>query len=183
MIILGLDLALRRTGYALISAPRHPGGVATVDCSGVIDTKQLPHDHALAHIAACLAHNVFQLAAIDRCYVEVPGRMNYQRSRSMQTVIALSEAKGAVLAACALDGIPVEEIDQAWVKSCFGTDRASKETIKWALLNLTKAGLLAGFTVPLRPRGGDDEDRIDAVAVAVAGYRKLYQPVEYSRTR
>jgi crossover junction endodeoxyribonuclease RuvC len=169
MRILGLDLALRRTGYAVVTGD--DGDDATLVGWGVIDTADKPHELALAHIACCLDQLLARYQP-DAVYVEVPGRMNYHRSRSQGTVIALSEAKGVALAACALRGSRVREISQALVKSCFAsTELASKESVQRGLAYLAQAGRLKGYETPRRPRGGVDADRADAVAVAVAGLR------------
>jgi crossover junction endodeoxyribonuclease RuvC len=173
MRILGLDLALRRTGYALVAGN---GSDDTLVGWGVIDTADKPHDVALAHIACCLDQVLAQYQP-DAVYIEVPGRMNYNRSRSQQTVIALSEAKGVALAACAIRGIKVREISQSLVKSCFAaTELASKASVQRGLELLALGGWLKGYQTPRRPRGGVDEDKADAVAVAIAGLRHEAMP-------
>src|SRR5579885_1096533 len=142
MRVLGVDLALRRSGYAIVDGDVN---VATFVESGVIETGTKPHDIALAHITECL-RQVIARTRPDIVYIEVPGAMNTVKGRSIQTVVALAEAKGAVLGMCATVGVPSRTLSQSLAKAAItGLDMASKENVQAGLERLAAAGLLVNY--------------------------------------
>lgn len=167
MIALAVDLALRRSGYAVLDGDHDEAKVLGY---GVIAGKG-EHDQALAAIALGIdALLVTHAPAI--VFIEVPGMMNYNRERKLSTVVALAEAKGVALAAAALRGVPTRQVNQEDVKQAIGgTRKAAKTIVHQALANLALAGHLKDYNVPRLPRGGVDEDIADAVAIGVAGLR------------
>jgi Holliday junction resolvasome RuvABC endonuclease subunit len=178
MKVLGLDVALRRTGWALIDGDLH--GVQLVE-RGVIDAKG-EQPEALAYLLN-RAGNVMARLQPDVVYVEVPGRMNKHMGRTVATIVALARAAGAVLIAAFECKVRAVEIEQNTVKLMLGRyARRSKEGMHAVLGYLASAGILRGYSTPRRPRGGVDTDQDDALCIALAGLTlELHPAALYDR--
>ncbi|MBX7481571.1 crossover junction endodeoxyribonuclease RuvC [Qipengyuania qiaonensis] len=149
MLILGLDPSLSCTGWGLIRAegPR----IAHV-ANG-----QVPTD-AKAPMAVRLA--VLQAALSEVIVVHQPDRAAAEEiflNKNPQSTLKLAQARGAVLAACGIAGLTVNEHAARLVKKAVvGTGSADKRQIE-AMLKM----LLPGAPV-------SGADAADALAVAIA---------------
>jgi crossover junction endodeoxyribonuclease RuvC len=168
MRVLGVDLALRRTGWAVVEGT---AAQSRLVARGVIVTTGDDHPTALHKIGAAITTIIREQKPTQVC-VEEPGRMNKAYGRSKETTTTLAKALGVVLACCHALGVRVEEVPQSKAKGeLTGNDYASKEAVHTALSYLALGGVLEGYTTPRRPKGGVDEDMDDAVAVALVGVR------------
>ncbi|MEM9086197.1 MAG: crossover junction endodeoxyribonuclease RuvC [Pseudomonadota bacterium] len=149
MIILGLDPSLSCTGWGLVRAE---GSRLSHLANGQIptDPKQ-PIAQRLALIHAGIAEIVAQHSpdrgACEEVFV----------NKNAQSTLKLSQARGAVLAACGAAGLPVTEHAARKVKqSVVGTGSADKNQISAMLKVLLPGAEIAG------------SDAADALAVAIA---------------
>jgi Holliday junction resolvasome RuvABC endonuclease subunit len=170
MRVLGLDCALRRTGWAALDGTHI---TADVCGQGVIETTGLSHALALRELGREVARLCAQFTPAVAA-IETPGGADRNRQRKLETVIALAEARGVALAAVAAAGVRDMLVDQAAVKEAVATRYAGKAEIQQALRHLAAGGALRQYTPLLRPRGGVDADAADAVAIAFVGLRRLW---------
>jgi crossover junction endodeoxyribonuclease RuvC len=134
-LVLGIDPSLRGTGLALVDfqAGRSP---VLLHCS----TVRVPGSRPMA----------VALAEIHRAVVEVVGRGGRVRHvaleqtiyvQNFQTAQILGAARGAAIAAAALQGLPVFEYPPLRVKQAVvGSGRASKEQLSRTVMSLLGHG-------------------------------------------
>lgn len=148
MLILGLDPGLRNTGFGLIESVgnrlRHvEDGVITTD-----DAESVAVRLAFLHraLAALLARAAPDEAAVEETYV----------NRNPTSTLRLGQARGVVLLAPALAGIPVAEYGAMAVKqSVVGYGHAEKDQVGVMVRRLLPAATLKRA------------DAADALAVAI----------------
>lgn len=149
MLILGLDPSLSCTGWGLI---RSAGSRLSHVAHGQVPTnpkapmaERLNHLHAA--IAAVIAAHAPDRAAVEEVFV----------NKNPQSTLKLSQARGAVLAACGQASLPVSEHATRLVKKAVvGTGSAEKAQVQ-AMLKV----LLPGVAI-------SGADAADALAVAIA---------------
>jgi crossover junction endodeoxyribonuclease RuvC len=149
MLILGLDPSLSCTGWGLI---RSEGSRLSHVAHGQVPTnpkapmaERLNHLHAA--IAAVIAAHAPDRAAVEEVFV----------NKNAQSTLKLSQARGAVLAACGQASLPVSERATRLVKKAVvGTGSAEKAQVQ-AMLKV----LLPGVAI-------SGADAADALAVAIA---------------
>ncbi len=147
MILLGLDPGLRCTGWGVIAVDgnrlRHLAhGVIATDADTAVSERLRALHHALAALIA--AHAPAE-AAVEETYV----------NRNGQATLKLGYARGVVLLAPALAGIPVHEYGAKTVKrSVVGTGGAEKAQV-------------ADMVRRLLPGAAPRADAADALAVAI----------------
>jgi len=159
LIILGIDPAIRTTGYGVIEIDaQHHGRI--LDC-GIIENKaKLSHTECLRRLSGGIRELVgkYQLesAAIEEPFV----------GRNSKTAIILGMARGAILAALAENGIPVASYTPATAKkAAVGIGQAEKEQV--AVMMAAEFGIELA-DIPL--------DATDALAIAVCHAQKLANP-------
>ncbi len=146
--ILGIDPSLRATGLAVIETT---GARATVTRRATVRIPAAwPHSRALLRlrqaVEACLAEETPAAAAIESPFF----------SRNARTALALGEARGVIIAACAAAGVPVFEYAPRAVKRAVtGRGAAPKEQVQRMIRALT------GY------EGEATEDETDAIAAAL----------------
>lgn len=149
MIILGLDPSLSCTGWGVIRAE---GSRIAHIANGEIKTD------AKAPIAERLHHLHDVIRAVIGSYR--PDRAAAEEiflNKNPQSTLKLAQARGAVLAACAANGLAVNEHSARLVKkSVVGTGGADKNQVQ-AMLKV----LLPGAAI-------NGADAADALAVAIA---------------
>ncbi|MCC7281918.1 MAG: crossover junction endodeoxyribonuclease RuvC [Acetobacteraceae bacterium] len=148
MLILGLDPGLRNTGFGLVEADgnrlRHvaDGVVSTDDSLSVASRLAALH----TALAALLAEHRPDEAAVEETYV----------NRNPTSTLRLGQARGVVLLAPALAGIPVAEYGAMAVKQAVvGYGHADKDQVAMMVRRLLPAASLRRA------------DAADALAVAI----------------
>ncbi len=150
MIILGIDTAIRRTGYGVIEILSLEE-IKVLDC-GVIDSPaKVPHSECLRRIAGGVAELVEKFspeeAAIESAFFQ----------RNIKTAMILSLARGAVVATLATAGVPAfEYAPRKAKKAVVGTGMASKNQVAVMVASITGVSV---DKVPL--------DATDALAIAI----------------
>ncbi len=155
LTVLGIDPGLRVTGYAVLrgrAGARTARGVEIVD-AGVIRTQQAEPLEARVReifegVREVLGEHAVGLVAVERLWSA------YAHPR---TAILMGHARGVVLLASALAGVPVLDLSPADVKkSLTGSGRADKPQMQRAVASVF------GLAKPPEPH-----DVCDAIAIAL----------------
>jgi crossover junction endodeoxyribonuclease RuvC len=156
MLILGLDPGSLHTGYGLLH--KQGSTLKTVDAGRFSCAREQALPYRLAHLVACLTELLGRHRP-DVAVVESP--FHGMNSRSL---IVLAQARGALLAALAGQGVEVREYSPAEVKvAVTGNGRADKEQVARMvrlLLSLDDRKVLAA-------------DATDALAIAICCAQRL----------
>jgi crossover junction endodeoxyribonuclease RuvC len=157
VITLGLDPSLSCTGWGVI---RSEGSRITHIANGQIKTDaKAPIANRLSHLVtaveAVIAEHQPARAACEEVFV----------NKNPQSTLKLAQARGAVLAACGGQGVPVNEHSARGVKKAVvGTGGADKRQVQAMLKVLLPSAQVAGA------------DAADALAVAIADAHLSYTP-------
>ncbi|HMP73559.1 MAG TPA: crossover junction endodeoxyribonuclease RuvC [Kiritimatiellia bacterium] len=148
MIVLGVDTALRCTGFGVVEGVG--SSLRAIRC-GLIKTPQArPHTECLMR----LARGIRQLIEENRPDVCAIEGIFY--CKNVRTAMALGQARGVVLAVCAEAGVPVFEHAPRRVKQAVvGSGSAHKEQVGSMVVRL--------LNLPSAP----SEDETDALALAI----------------
>lgn len=120
MRVLGIDASLRATGLGIVESAR--GGLRAVEFSVIRNAPTLSHSTCLKHIYEEMTR-VLESARPAAAALE--GGFYFKNAR---TALILGEARGVVIAACSVAGVPVYEYSPRHVKmSLTGFGGASKE--------------------------------------------------------
>ncbi len=135
MIVLGIDPGTLAAGYGAVRTRR--GGPELLDCGAVRARRSLPLAERL-----CLIHDGLA-AVIERVGPEVAVVEQPFAGRNLATAIAIGEARGVALLACASAGVRIEEYSPSEIKRAVtGSGAARKEQVAQmvkALLGLSRA--------------------------------------------
>ena len=158
MIILGLDPAIRTTGYGVIEMV--PGKKARIlDCGVIKNTPKMPHSECVRRLAGGVREliNAFHpdCASLESPFV----------GDNAQTAIILGMARGAILTALAENSVPAYAYAPSVAKrAATGLNNARKEQV--ALLMANEFGI-AVSDIP--------NDATDALALAICHGQKALQ--------
>lgn len=151
MIVLGIDTAIRKTGYGVLDMST-PGKLKVLDCGVISNKPGLRHSECLRRLAGGIAELVSAFhpdaASIESAFVS---------SRNIRTAMILSLARGSVIAKLAELDVPVYEYSPKTAKrAATGRGDASKEQVAAILAAL---GHLNVCEIP--------NDSTDALALAM----------------
>ena len=150
MIVLGIDPAIRTTGYGVIDAGTG-GRFSVIDCGIIANSPKLPHSQCVRrlHSGICELVNTFHP---DCAVLEEPFM-----GKNAGTAIILGMARGAILAALSLHDIPSFAYAPTVAKrAAVGRGSATKEQI--AVMIAAELGIKID-QIPL--------DSTDALALAM----------------
>ena len=123
MIILGIDPAIRTTGYGVIRAD-NPASFTILDCGVIANSARLPHTECLRRLAGGIRELV-ETFHPDCASIEEPFL-----GKNASTAIILGMARGAILTALAEKQIPVYAYSPRSAKrSAVGNGGATKEQV------------------------------------------------------
>ncbi len=150
MVILGIDTAIRCTGYGLVEF-REGGIVNVLDCGIIKNRKDLPHSECLRRLSGGIREIAGRFkpdsAAIEGAFV----------SKNIKTAMILSYARGAVMAVLAEANIPIYAYSPKKAKlAVCGSGNSTKMQVALMLASLFS---LKTEEIPL--------DSTDALALAV----------------
>ena len=155
--VLGVDTSLRSTGVGVVEAQgsRHKSIYAGV----IKNPAARPHTECLAHLFTEISRVIEQhqpaAVAIEGIFF----------SKNVKTAVTLGQARGVVLAACALAGLSVYEYSPRSVKqSVVGNGNAHKDQVG----HMVK--LLLGLSE------APQEDAADALALAISHLHSASHP-------
>ncbi len=121
-VVLGLDPGTRCTGWGVV---REVSGQASLLGAGVIrpdpeEAMSLRIGHIYAGIADLIQRYAPQAAALENVFV----------AKNPGSALKLGQARGAAMAACAMQGVPVESYEPTLVKKTLvGVGRAEKSQV------------------------------------------------------
>ncbi len=123
MIILGIDPGTARTGFGYISVS--DGSNEFIDCGCITTSKETAKGERLA----ILYKELTSLLKNRRPDVMVVEQLFF--NKNTLTALTVGEARGVILLAATLCGIPVTEYTPLQVKECLsGYGRATKQEVK-----------------------------------------------------
>ena len=123
MIVLGVDTAIRKTGYGVIDL--QPGGSFKIlDCGIIRNGPSLPHSECLRRLSGGIRELVSSFhpdaASLETAFV----------SRNIRTAMILSLARGSVITALAEMGVPAFEYSPKTAKrAATGNGEADKAQV------------------------------------------------------
>jgi crossover junction endodeoxyribonuclease RuvC len=146
--VLGVDTSLRSTGLGVVQMS---GSIMkSVECGTVKNPQKLLHSECLKH----LGERVNDI--IDRTQPDAAAIEGIFYAKNAKTSMILGEARGVVIAACAIKGIPIYEYAPRKIKQAVvGNGAASKEQVRKMLMRM------------LALKEEPQEDAGDALAIAV----------------
>ncbi len=158
MIILGLDPAIRVSGYGVIEFDG--GNWRILDCGVIKNTPRMPHSECLRRLFGGVTHLIEGFRP-DYASMEEPFA-----GKNAGTAIILGMARGAILSALANHGIPAYSyMPTKAKKAAVGTGSATKEQV--ALMMAAQFGI-APEHIPL--------DATDALALAICHAHLVSRP-------
>ena len=130
MVVLGIDTALRCTGYGVIRMTS-PTDAAILDCGVIRNPASIPHSECLRRLAGGTRELVSRFtpagAAIEGAFFQ----------KNVKTAMILSMARGAVVVALAEAGIPVWAYAPRKAKQAVvGNGNAGKDQVAAILASL-----------------------------------------------
>ena len=156
MLVLGIDPAIRNTGYGVIEVTGS-ASFRIVDCGLIRNKPGMPHSECLLRLAG----GIRELAdnyPIDSASIEDPFV-----GKNANTAIILGMARGAILTALAESSVPVYAYSPSSAKrAAFGSGKATKEQVAMMVSAETGIGI---ERIPL--------DATDAIALAICHAQKL----------
>lgn len=159
-LILGIDPGTSVTGWGLL---RRKGTLITAVDHGCWRTRR---QDSLSTRLSTIVKGVRAALETHR-----PAAVSLEQAfygRNIQSTLRLGEARGAILAACGDEGIPVYEYATATVKKIVvGSGRADKSQVQFMLQKLLK------LTEPPKPH-----DASDALALAYSLAMEATRPAE-----
>ena len=165
-LILGIDPGTRHVGYGVIRMRNRDGDALDFGCFRIDITP--PFSSRLKEIhesIRSLIQNVKpDLVAVEEVFV----------SQNAKTTLKLGHARGVILLAAVLEGVPVAEYAPREIKQAVvGNGNASKKQVQWMIRQLFHLG-----SKPLA------EDAADALAVALChGLRSSVTAIPSDRVR
>lgn len=151
MRVLGIDASLRSTGFGMVAS--QAGSFRSLEYGLVRNPATRSHSECLAAIHARITA---LLEAHQPEAVALEGGFYFKNGK---TALILGEVRGAVIAACALRGVPVYEYAPRRVKQGLtGAGAASKEQVGRMVASIL------GLSEP------PPEDAADALAIALCHF-------------
>ena len=149
MIVLGIDTAIRCTGYGVVEFS--DGRISILDCGFIKNKPDLSHSECIRRLGGGIRELVKNfkpdVAAIESAFY----------SKNIKTSMILSYARGAIMLVLAENSIPTYEYAPRKAKMAIGgSGAASKKTIALILSSMLSIDL---DQIPL--------DATDALAIAI----------------
>ena len=159
MIVLGIDPAIRTTGYSVVKT-NSSRVTEIIDCGVIANAQKLPHTECLRRIYGGI-EQLIELYHPDCAALEDPFV-----GKNSKTAIILGMARGAILAALANHNIPAYSYAPTTAKrTATGSGSSSKEDIAIILSSEFNINI---EDIPL--------DSTDAVALALCHAQKALHP-------
>ena len=160
MIVLGIDPAIRTTGYGVVEADLTSGEIKILDCGIIANTPKMAHSECVRRLYGGVAE-LLNLWHPDCAVLEDPFV-----GRNAKTAIILGMARGAILASFATNNLPAYSYSPTVAKrAATGFGGAEKERIAYLL------SAEFGIEVDRIPL-----DSTDALALAICHIHKTRNP-------
>ena len=159
MIVFGLDPAIRTTGYGVVRADG-PSRYEIIDCGVIENKKNLPHSECLRRLYGGV-NELIDLYSPDCAAMEEPFV-----GRNSKTAIILGMARGGIIAALAVRGIPTFSYMPSVAKrAAVGNGGAAKEQVAYLLAAELRIDV---SRIPL--------DSTDALSLAICHVQRHFHP-------
>ena len=159
MIVLGIDPAIRTTGYSVVQT-NSSSVTEIIDCGVIANAQKLPHTECLRRLYGGI-EQLINLYKPDCAALEDPFV-----GKNSKTAIILGMARGAILAALANHNIPAYSYAPTTAKrTATGSGSSSKDDIAIILSSEFNINI---EDIPL--------DSTDAVALAICHAQKALHP-------
>ncbi len=160
MIVLGVDTAIRCTGYGIIEMSSVNGKLKVLDCGVIKNKSTMPHSECLRRIAG----GIRQLIAEFK-----PSALSIEDAffaKNVKTSMILSMARGAVITVSAEASIPVYVYSPKTAKrGVTGSGNSSKEQVA------SMISAMSGISIAEIPL-----DSTDALALALSHIQIALRP-------
>ena len=161
MIVLGIDPAIRTTGYGVIKADPNAGdGMEIIDCGVICNKPSMPHTECLRRLCGGISE-LIELYHPDCAVLEEPFV-----GRNAKTAIILGMARGGILSSLAQHNIPAYAYNPSVAKRA-ATGSGSAEKSRIAFILAAEFGTSVE-KIPL--------DSTDALALAMCHIQRLRFP-------
>ena len=161
MVILGIDPAIRTTGYGVIKADPNAGdGMEIIDCGVICNKPSMPHTECLRRLYGGISE-LIELYHPDCAVLEEPFV-----GRNAKTAIILGMARGGILSSLAQHNIPAYAYNPSVAKRA-ATGSGSAEKSRIAFILAAEFGISVE-KIPL--------DSTDALALAMCHIQRLRFP-------
>ncbi|MCQ2380592.1 MAG: crossover junction endodeoxyribonuclease RuvC [Victivallaceae bacterium] len=158
MVVLGIDPAIRTTGYGVIGEEN--GRLSVIDCGTIVNKPKMSHSECLYRlyngVAELISNYHPDAAAIESPFV----------GRNASTAIILGMARGAIVSALANENIPVYSYTPGMGKQAL-TGRTMAEKPQVAIMISAEFGIDIDM-IPL--------DSTDAISIAVCHAQRARHP-------
>ena len=153
MIILGIDPGTTRIGFGLIKSER-----GNLECLKYGLLSQSSPAGVMQEIGQITKDHKPDLAAVEKLFF----------FKNQKTIISVSEMRGVIMAALAINNIPVKEFTPLQVKQAVsGYGRAGKEQVEHMVR------LILGIKGKIKP-----DDAADGLAIAICCANNIVYPTE-----
>lgn len=160
MVVLGIDPAIRTTGYGVIRTTGNGNGMEILDCGVIRNKATMPHTECLRRLHGGITE-LIELYHPEYAVLEDPFV-----GKNAKTAIILGMARGGILTALAEHNIPAFAYTPSVAKrAATGTGSAEKERIAFIL------SAEFGISVEQIPL-----DSTDALALAMCHIQRLKHP-------
>lgn len=133
MIVLGIDTSLRSTGYGVVESAG--SALAALDYGNIPNCRDTPVPECLGRIYRKVS------ALVEQWKPDAISAEKVIYGKNANTMLVLGEARGAVLTAAAMAGLPVAEYEPRRVKmSVCGRGLAEKIQVQRMVKTLLKLG-------------------------------------------
>ncbi len=150
MVILGIDPAMRCTGYSVIEV-KGVDNISILDCGVIRNKASMPHSECLRRLAGGIRELVSAFKP-EACSIE-----DVFYGKNVKTSMILSLARGSIITVLAESSIPVYPFSpRSAKKAAVGSGAASKEQVAFLMSSMLGIDVNG---VPL--------DSTDALALAV----------------
>lgn len=159
MIVLGIDTAIRCTGYGAVDF-RSLNDIRILDCGVISNSAKLPHSECLRRLAGGVRQLILQFKP------ETLSMEDAFCSKNIKTAMILSLARGAVITIAAEAAVPVYVYSPKTAKrAATGNGSASKEQVAALISSMLGINIK---DIPL--------DSTDALALAMCHGQVLIRP-------
>jgi crossover junction endodeoxyribonuclease RuvC len=155
MIILGVDTAMRCTGYGVLDV--NGDNFQVIDCGIIKNPQKLPHSECLRRLSGGI-RELLKTYKIDAAAIE--SAFYY---KSVRTTMVLGYARGCVMTVLAENNVPIYPYSPKEVKlSAAGTGNASKNQVAVVL------GSILGINIE-----NLEDDATDALGLAMCHANRI----------
>lgn len=156
MLILGIDPGTATTGWGIVEKERSKDNLTLIDYGCIVTKPITPFPERLGLLRKSLRKLISDQKPHVVCVEE------HFFGKNKKTAIAVSQARGVILEACASQKVPIFEYQGFKIKHTLCGERfAKKKQVEKAVK------MLLGKRKLTKPKDGFLDDAVDALAIAI----------------